>query len=334
MVNVGVLLLPVLSCQAVMTASETPATITMSSPGLAGVQKMLDAKVDPQVIQAYIMSSGITFNLTADQIIALKQRGAPDQVLTALLQHNAQLAAQAGQTGVVGQSPVSGYGTAYPNYGMAYPNSNFSTAPAYPMADQTGYLPYSDSSYAYPYTYPYPYYTYGYGGYNYPFGYPYAYNSYCYGWPYSGYYGGYFGYPFGFGFGFGHRFGDFDDFGQRGFAFNHRGFFGRGGFHNGFRNGGFVGGRNFAGARSPFAPVGGGGFRGGSARSGAFAMRNFGGFRPAFGGFHAAGGFGGAGVRGGGAHALGGFAGGGVRGGGGGGFHGGGGSHGGGGGRR
>src|SRR5215831_5090758 len=43
------------------------------SPGLRDILKMLDAKVDVEVIKAYIKSAPIAFSPSASEIIALKQ---------------------------------------------------------------------------------------------------------------------------------------------------------------------------------------------------------------------------------------------------------------------
>jgi hypothetical protein len=250
------------------------------SPGIRDVLKMLDAKVDIEVVKAYVKNSQIAFNPTASDIIELKRRNVPDDVITSLMQRGAEVRAQLAQSASQMPPPASAPQT--PPYGYDYSATNpYYTNPAYP-----------DYASAYP-AYDYPYYDYGY---------PYAY-GYGYSYPWSFYS------PFYFGFS-GHRFGDFDRFhhfdrfdrfhGGRSFAFQGRpGFGGRGawapasgGFgHRGFATAGFAG-RSFAS---------GGGFR-----SGDFVGRSggFGGHSGGFGG-HLTGG-GGFGGHGGGGHSGGG----------------------------
>jgi len=146
-----------------------PAPVSFS-PGIRDIVKMLDAKVDVGVIQSYIKHSPTAFNPTASEIIELKQRGVPDELVTALIQRGAEVRTQLAQ--------------AQPSTPMASPNPTQTPGYAsdYPMTAP-------DSSYPYyaGYGYGYPYYGYGYG-------YPYNYwwNTYSY-WPwyYSPFYCGF-----------------------------------------------------------------------------------------------------------------------------------------------
>ena len=49
---------------------------------------LLDAKVDPAVIKEYIKSSPTAYSPSASEIIVLKQRGVPDDILSALLERS------------------------------------------------------------------------------------------------------------------------------------------------------------------------------------------------------------------------------------------------------
>src|SRR5262249_34386762 len=150
----------------------------ISSPAVSDVVKMVDAKVDASVIKAYIQNSTTTFNPSASELIALKNHGVPDDVLTAMLERGAQVRTLIAQAL---QRPPA----AAPTYAMP------TTAPAAaaPEPAYTSYpvdygAPYADYSYAYPASYSYPY------SYWYSYGYPY----YSYYWPYYGYsYCGYYG---------------------------------------------------------------------------------------------------------------------------------------------
>jgi len=166
------------------------------SPGVTDIIKMVDAKVDAEVIKTYIKNSPTAYYPSANEIIALKDRGVGPEILTAMLQRGAEVrvqsmqAAQAAASVAVPQtypSPVApsapapdyGYATQpdYANYGYSYP--------AY--VGGYGYPAYSCG-------YSWPYFNSGFGGYG--CGYPYN----C-GWPGLGFYwggrgfygGGYYG---------------------------------------------------------------------------------------------------------------------------------------------
>lgn len=68
------------------------------SPGLREIIKMVRANVAPQVLTAYISNSSIAYDPTADEIIALRKMGVPDNVLVALLTRGSQLRTQFVQT--------------------------------------------------------------------------------------------------------------------------------------------------------------------------------------------------------------------------------------------
>ena len=67
------------------------------SAGIAEIIKMLDARVDAQVILAYIQNSPIPVNPDALELIALKDHGAPVEMLTALLHRGDELRLQMAQ---------------------------------------------------------------------------------------------------------------------------------------------------------------------------------------------------------------------------------------------
>lgn len=167
-----------------------PATLNISSPAVSDVVKMVDAKVDPTVIKAFVQNATTTFNPSANDLIALKNHGVPDEILTAMLERGAQVRTQIAQALQKAPAATPSY-TAPP---MAPPVAA-EPAPTY-ASYPADYAPYSDYSYGYPAAYSYPY-SYGYG-YSYPY-----YSSYWpyYGYPYCGYYGhsycGHYGYPYG-----------------------------------------------------------------------------------------------------------------------------------------
>src|ERR1035437_3916162 len=155
------------------------------SPGVADIIKMVDAKVDAEVIKTYVKNSPTAYNPSANEIIALKDRGVGPEILTAMLQRGAEMRVQSMQTAQAAANPVASH--TYPSGVMPYapaPAYDYSAQPVYPNYAYN-YPAYADT-YAYPaysYGYSWPYFNCGFGGYGY--GYPY----YC-GWPGFGFYGG------------------------------------------------------------------------------------------------------------------------------------------------
>jgi hypothetical protein len=241
-------------------AAPQTAPAARCSPGVADIVKMVDAKVDAEVIKTYIKNSPTAYNPSANEIIALKDRGVGPEILTAMLQRGAEVrvqsmqAAQAAASASAPQTYPSGvnpnaavpgydYGTqpAYPNYAYSYPANSYvypSDAYAYP-------------AYGYGYSWPYFNCGWGYGGYTYPY--------YCGGlglgfcWGGRGYYGG------------GHY--------GHGYYGSHAYYGGHGSFAYGARSGAFVGSRGGfhsfgGGGRSASFVSHGGGFRSGGSFGG------------------------------------------------------------------
>jgi hypothetical protein len=105
------------------TAASSPAPTTESAPVPAGttvksptadILRMVEAKLDPEVIKAYIKASPAAYDLGASEIIALRDRGVPAEVLTAMLQHGSELRAQAPQANPVVAAPPAYPGAASP----------------------------------------------------------------------------------------------------------------------------------------------------------------------------------------------------------------------------
>ena len=144
----------------------TENTTPKYSAGFQDVLKMLDAKVNAEVIKEYIKNSPTGYDLSAGEIVALKKRGVADEIVIALLQRGAEVRAQAA-------TPPS---TARPSYSTQPPYAPNAPAPygsgeyGYDYGD---YNPYYSAAYAYPYDYSY--------------GYPYNYWWYNYSYPWWGY---------------------------------------------------------------------------------------------------------------------------------------------------
>ncbi len=74
--------------------SNPPPTRPRLSPWAREVMKLAQAGIEERVLLAFVENSG-TFNLGADQIIHLNEAGVPGEVVTAMLQHDADLASGA-----------------------------------------------------------------------------------------------------------------------------------------------------------------------------------------------------------------------------------------------
>jgi hypothetical protein len=74
-------------------ADKAPPPSGQLSPWYYEIERLTQAGVEDAVILSYIYNSAGTFNLTADQVIALKTLGASPQVINAMMRHDRQLIA-------------------------------------------------------------------------------------------------------------------------------------------------------------------------------------------------------------------------------------------------
>jgi hypothetical protein len=115
------------------------------------VEKLANAGTDPDVIKAFIQSWASPYSISVADILHLKQIGLPSDLLTALIQHGAELAAQepagnAGQPGVSlsASAPYIGSpaeGAQFANQSPPLPDQ-FTPQPVYPAEPEV--QPYSD----------------------------------------------------------------------------------------------------------------------------------------------------------------------------------------------
>jgi len=205
----------------VAAADQSPPAPAVTYPaGISDILKLVDAKLDVEIIKAYIKGAPFAYHLNASDIIALKDRGVPSDVITAILQHGAEVSSQGVMPGPYASVPPPTPYPTYPYSANPYTEFDASGSPVYAYpADYSGYG--------------YPYYSQGY-----PWYYNYWYN-YCrpVAWPYFSF--GFFGDRF-------HRFHD-HDFDR----FHHFRDFDR--FHR-FNN--FDRFHRFDGSHSPFARPG------------------------------------------------------------------------------
>ena len=143
--------------------------------GVPQVLQLVQAKVGDDTIIAYIKNSGNSYGLSADQIIYLRQQGASDAVVTAMLQ-------QPNPAAVAATAPIAAPATPAPQLVT-------STAAVAPSVTYVQTVPATTYYYAQPYYYPgYAWYSpvslsfgWGWGG----------------GWHGGGYYGGWHGGGYG-----------------------------------------------------------------------------------------------------------------------------------------
>jgi len=82
--------------------SKTPPSETLTSkgthtalpPALDELARMAEAHVGQRTMKAFIANSPVVYSLSADQIIALKERGVPDNIIAAAVEHGAKLRAR------------------------------------------------------------------------------------------------------------------------------------------------------------------------------------------------------------------------------------------------
>jgi hypothetical protein len=167
-VSPGVSVGPATSGAVEPVAAAQPGVATIkSSAGVADILKMVDAGVSPDVVKAYVKTSPIAYNLSASEIIALKDRGVSQEIIASVIQHGGELRAQSiwaeqRAASVAAQPATQGAVTSY------------ATAPAYYDYSQIAYPAYAD---VYPVS--------SYGCYSYGGGWPYYWpSSWSGGYPY------------------------------------------------------------------------------------------------------------------------------------------------------
>ena len=193
-------------------SSDQTAPLQWSS-GVSEILKLSRAGIGQETIVTYIASSGRTYNLSAAEIVHLKEQGVTDAVLTAMLQQSQKPVKSGVAPAPAAQvAPV----TTTPNSPEAEASSP-QYAPAAAAPATTAYVVPGTAAYAYPYSYSsYPYY-YPYYGYSYPA------VSFSFG------FGGYYGYPYG-------HYGGW--YGYHGGGYHGGGYHGGGGYHSGGGHGG------------------------------------------------------------------------------------------------
>ena len=122
-------------------STSTPRVVTRPTParvvnvrfsrGIGEIVSMVQAKVAPEVILAYINRSTIDYNPTAAEIILLRRLDVSSDIVMALLRHGAELRMQSRGNFVTGYAPPGRQPLppAFPGYNGAYTGDNFGYAP-------------------------------------------------------------------------------------------------------------------------------------------------------------------------------------------------------------
>jgi len=127
------------------------------APPVADALRLLDGGVSEDVVKSYIQSSPAGFALTADQVVALKERGVPSDVVVAMFRRNKELRSQAAQARLAANRL-----TALTQLGYMP-----EVAPGYRAIQPAVYAPHG-SDYVAPLSYNYSYPAYSYSCWTYP----------------------------------------------------------------------------------------------------------------------------------------------------------------------
>ncbi len=140
------------------TAAAAPQTRKPDPAGVDEIVSMVKAGISNEVIKTYIETSSIPYSLSAADIIAMRDKGVPADIITAVLERGEELRAQ--PVGAAPQSPPTPAAPT-PNYepppgnSASYPDNP--AVPVYAAAPGYGYSGWW-SAYAYwPFVYYYPY---------------------------------------------------------------------------------------------------------------------------------------------------------------------------------
>ena len=105
---------PALTTPGILKGGQSQTSELPTAPVSAGVEellKMLQAGVSKDVIRAYIETSQAVPQLSASDIVKLKERGLPDDLTLALMKRKAELATEARQASASNSAPAKVTGT-------------------------------------------------------------------------------------------------------------------------------------------------------------------------------------------------------------------------------
>jgi len=124
------------------------------SPPVMEIVRMSDAGSDTAVIQAFVETSPVAYNLKSEEIIYLKDHGIAPSIITAMIQHGAKLREQAAatQTLLAASQPPASPSAPIDSAPIEMPAQGYTPSPAYAYPSEPAYYP------SYPYYYPSYYY--------------------------------------------------------------------------------------------------------------------------------------------------------------------------------
>ncbi len=105
---------------------------THVSPWFYEIERLTQAGVDEGVVLAYVANSAGTFNLTADQIIYLKNLGVAPEVINAMIQHDQELIS--GERPITATAPPPPPPAVQAAWAASLSSATHATAPPAPAA--------------------------------------------------------------------------------------------------------------------------------------------------------------------------------------------------------
>ena len=137
------------------------------SYGVPDIMNLSRAHVSDDTIVAFIEGSQTVYNLSAPEIVYLREQGVSDRVITTMLNQRGKAMEAAAQVAARGQAASPAPSPSYPDAGNVQPSTVYvvpssPTAVAYDYYPYYPYYPYYAGSYWYPY--PAVSFSFGFGG--------------------------------------------------------------------------------------------------------------------------------------------------------------------------
>lgn len=115
------------------------------SPGLTDILRLLRAKVETPVVLAYIRNSPATYDPSSEELVVLKNYGASDEVLKALLEQGTERRAKLAQAA---RASAQAAGRLTPPYSPSPTYNGAASGYLPPNSYGLGYYPYYNNSWA------------------------------------------------------------------------------------------------------------------------------------------------------------------------------------------
>ncbi len=186
---------PAATAAPVQPGTDVAAPIPRLPYGATDIVKLSRAHVSEDIILNYVHNSGTIYNLSAQDVLTLRNEGVSDQVIGAMLDQHTRVAATQPQPQAPPQQQVPAVPAQDPNAPMVPPATSPPVDPGYATP-----APAPSTAYVIPYAPSAPYYGYS------PYYYPYAYGGgpvISFGFGFGGWGHGYYGH-YGHGYYYGH----------------------------------------------------------------------------------------------------------------------------------